>query len=337
MVTMKDIAQAAGVSTATVSRVLNGVPGMSAATAARVNLVMQELNYRPNHIARSLRTVSTRTLGVLVSNVANPFFAGLVHSIEDSASELGMGLVLGNASEQPDRQLSYLNAFLEKQVDGIIITPTGSESGWAEEILAQQLPLVFVDRTLAGVDVPSVTIDDEAAFRLLIEHFMNEGHRSAAIVTGPSTNMPIRHRIAGFLAAAEPLGFTVRPEHIVAGGVLREDGSRAVRELLGQPGERPDVIFTLNNTMALGALAELQAAGLSIPSDIAFASFDDSPWFDVLTPPVTAIAQPVSEMGRAAVELVSAIIAGEETGSVTLPASLIIRDSSRAFVTEATP
>jgi len=328
MATMKEIAQAAGVSTATVSRVLNGAPLISAETAARVTAVMQELNYRPNHVARSLRTVSTRTLGVLVSNVANPFFAGLVHSIEDSASDRGLGLILGNASEQPDRQLAYLHSFLEKQVDGIIITPTGSDPGWAEEVLARKLPLVFVDRTLTGVDVPSVTIDDAAALRQLIEHLKSEGHRSAALITGPTANMPIRHRIAGFVAAAEALDFAVRPEHIIEGGVSREDGSRAVQKLLALPGERPDVIFTLNNTMALGALAELQAAGLSIPRDIAFASYDDSPWFDVLTPTVTAIAQPVSEMGRAAVELVSKIIAGEEAGPVALPATLIIRRSS---------
>lgn len=330
MATMKEIAQAAGVSTATVSRVLNGAPLISAATAARVTAVMQELNYRPNHVARSLRTVSTRTLGVLVSNVANPFFAGLVHSIEDSASDRGLGLLLGNASEQPDRQLAYLHSFLEKQVDGIIITPTGSEPDWAREILDQRLPLVFVDRTLKGVDVPSVTTDDTAALRELIEHLKSEGHRSAALVTGPIANMPIRHRIAGFLAAAEELGFTVRPEHVIEGGAVREDGSRAVQRLLALPGERPDVIFTLNNTMALGALAELQTSGLSIPGDIAFVSYDDSPWFDVLTPAVTAIAQPVSEMGRAAVELVSKIIAGEKAASISLPATLVIRDSSKA-------
>lgn len=327
MATMKQVAEAAGVSTATVSRVLNDGPLISASTAERVTAAIRDLNYHPNHVARSLRTVSTQTLGVLVSNVANPFFAGLVHAIEDGASELGLGLLLGNASEQPERQLSYLHSFLEKQVDGMIVTPTGTSIDWVEEVRAMRLPLVFVDRTLPGVNVPSVTIDHDDALVELIDHFMSFGHRSAAIITGPSANAPIRRRVAGFLDAAAPRGFTVRPEQIIEGGVSREDGSRAVRDLLAVHGRRPDVIFTLNNTMALGALEQLAAVGLTIPDDFGFASYDDSPWFEVLSPTVTAIAQPVAGMGRAAIDMVSRIIAGEEVESVTLPATFIARKS----------
>lgn len=323
--TMKQVATLAGVSTATVSRVLNGNPTTRPEVAARVRAAMAELNYRPNRVARSLRRTETDTIAVLVSNVANPFFAELVRSIEDAALESGLSLILGNASEMAARQDLYLRSFLEQQIGGLIITPTGTDTAWLDEYAARRVPVVFVDRTVPGNSAPSATTDHGPGLDQLVRHLVSLGHRTASLITGVPTNSPTRLRVAGFLEAAQRHGLTVDPSHVRVGGTTVDGGRDQARDLLRQG--TTDVIFTTNNVMALGALQATSEAGVRIPDEIALASYDDTPWFEVMTPPITAIAQPVSELGRVSLDLLTGLMRGEEVKSVQLPSTFVPRRS----------
>lgn len=328
MATMRDVANAAGVSTATVSRVLSNHPAISPGTRDRVLASVEALSYRPNGVARSLRSETTATIGLVVSNVANPFFAEVARAVEDAAAESGLSVVLGNADESSEREARYLDVMMEKRVDGLVLSPTSGDTRAVREVLSRRVPLVFLDRTLPMFDVPSVSTDPYTGIQELVQHLFDAGHQSAAVISGSKNTVPGRQRLDAFLHAARDKGIRVKREHVVAGGFQQEDGARAMRALLRRPRPLPSVVFVSNNLMTLGALLTLKDAGLTIPGDVAIASYDDSPWFEVLDPPVTAVAQPVRDLGRIAVDLITAVIRGEHPKSVSLPAHLIVRASS---------
>lgn len=324
--TMREVAREAGVSVSTVSRVLNGGHLISAETIARVNDAMGRLKYRPNRIARSLRMTSTQTIAVLVSNVANPFFAELVRSIENEAAGLGLRLILANANESAERQSRYLETFLEYQIDGLIITPTGADASWLEEFQARRIPIVFVDRTIDGADIPSATTAHEHAVDELVQHLLALGHSRGAVLTGVRSNVPTRRRVDAFLTAARGRGLVIQDEHVLTGGVLLEQGRPALSHLL-HDADRPDFLFTTNNVMGLAALMMFKELDITIPDDLGFASYDDTPWFSVQTPAVTAIAQAVTELGVAAADLLARMLAGKTVESVQIPATFVPRES----------
>lgn len=328
MPTIRDVAQRAGVSTATVSRALNASPNMKEQTRAQVLAAVQELAYRPNGIARSLRAVKTRTIGLVLSNVANPFFAELSRAAEHAASEIGLSVILGNADEDTAREARYLDVMLDKRVDGLLLSPTGGNTHAIEEVLRRDVPLVFVDRTIPKYDVPSVSTNPHGGINALVEHLAEECHRTAAILSGSQETVPGRERVAAFLQASARHGITIDARHVLNGGFKPEQGARATAELLALPGPMPSVVFVSNNLMTLGVLQTLHDRGLRVPDDIAVASYDDSPWFELLVPSITAVQQPVEELGRVAVELIAAVIAGERPHAVLLESHLIVRESS---------
>ncbi|WP_248959326.1 LacI family DNA-binding transcriptional regulator [Sphaerisporangium perillae] len=326
MARIKDVAAHAGVSVATVSRVLNDNPSVTEETRTRVYAAMTALNYVPNAVARSLRTEATRTLGLVIGDILNPFFTELARAVEDEARAAGYTVVIGNADERADQQDHYVRTLLEQRVDGLLICPTAEVTPLIEEVTRNGRPLVFLDRTIPGLEVPSVRADGTRAIGELIRHLRDLGHRRVAFVSGPGTLSTGRERTKAFLAAAAENGLTVPPEYVRVGDFRAGSGQAHTSALLDLP-EPPEVIFLGDNLMALGALDEIRKRGLRIPADIALASFDDVPWFAHTHPPITAIAQPTAELGRRAVRVILDILHGSTPDSVVLPAVLVVRES----------
>ncbi len=325
--TIKDVARNAGVSTATVSRVLSGRDRVSAEMRERVLGTVRRLDYRPNALAKSLRVAATRTLGLVISNVKNPFFTDVARAVEDAAGEKGYSVILGNADEDPEKERLYLDALLQRRVDGLIVSPARAESQLLSEVASSEIPLVFVDRSIEGLEVPVVRADGRRAVENLVDYLVGLGHERLAIISGPPEVVSGGERLAAFLSGMEAAGLPVGEEYVRFGNFRRESGAAAMDELLRLP-DPPTAVFAANNLMALGALQSVKRAGLKIPEDVSLASFDDVSWFELLEPPVTAIVQPTRELGAVAIRtLLEMIEEGRRPGSHVVPAELLIRQS----------
>lgn len=327
MATIKDVAREAGVSTATVSRVMSGRNPVSDEMRERVLGAAGKLEYRPNALAKSLRVETTGTIGLVVSNMMNPFFTAVARAVEDAAAERGYSVIIGNADEDPEKEERYVDALLRKQVDGVIVSPARGESSLLGEVAASDTPLVFVDRTIEELEVPVVRADGRKAIGQLVEYLVGLGHRRLAIVSGPEGVVSGRERLEAFLKAATSADVPVGEQYIRLGSFRRESGEVAMRELLALP-EPPTAVFAANNLMALGALQSIRASGLSMPGEISLASFDDVSWFELLDPPLTAIAQPTREIGaETARMLLQMVEGGEKPDSYVAEAELVVRSS----------
>jgi len=326
MASIKDVAAEAGVSVATVSRALNGHPSVSAAARARVLAAVETLGYRPNAVARSLRTDQTRTLGLVISDVMNPYFTELARSVEEEARALGYSVIIGNADERPDLQDHHVRTLLDRRIDGLLVSPTDGGSPLMLDAVRAGTPMVFVDRWIAGLDVPVVRSDGRAAVRELVAHLHRLGHRRLAIIAGPAATTTGRERVTAFQEALAEYGLRLPDDYIGQGDFQATSGRRATERFLDLD-EPPEVVFAADNLMALGALDAVRARGLRVPEDLALAAFDDIPWFVHTDPPVTAVAQPTGELGRAAVRALVDRIEGRPGESVTLPARLVVRRS----------
>ncbi|MFD9819139.1 LacI family DNA-binding transcriptional regulator [Streptomyces violascens] len=326
MAGIKDVAAEAGVSVATVSRVLNSHPSVSEAARARVLAAVETLGYRPNAVARSLRTDQTRTLGLVISDVLNPYFTELARSVEEAARALGYSVIIGNADERPELQDHHVRTLLDRRIDGLLVSPTDGGSPLMLEAARGGTPMVFVDRWIPGIDVPVVRADGRAAIRDLVAHLHRLGRRRLAIIAGPAATTTGSERVEAFRAALGEHGISLPDDYVGQGDFQAASGRRATERFLALP-EPPDAVFAADNLMTLGALDALRARGLRIGDDIALAAFDDIPWFVHTDPPITAIAQPTGELGRAAVRALADLIEGRTPRSVTLPASLVVRRS----------
>ncbi|MGH3090428.1 MAG: LacI family DNA-binding transcriptional regulator [Rubrobacteraceae bacterium] len=324
--TIKDVAREANVSVATVSRFFSGSQPVSAGVRERVSEASRRLGYRPNAVARSLRMEATKTLGLVIPNVMNPFFTEVARAVEAAAWRDGYSLMLGNTDEDPEKEERYLEVFLGKQVDGIIISPAWAESPHLGEVEAAGIPVVFLDRAVARIDAPVVRADGRLAVGAIVEYLAGLGHGRIAIISGPPETVSGKERLTTFLEEAWRLGLSVPPEMVRPGDFRRESGERAMRELLALE-EPPTAVFAANNLMALGALTAAKEAGVVIPEDLSFVSFDDSRWFELMTPSISAISQPLEELGEAAARLLTKAIEGEKPESVILDAELILRES----------
>ncbi|MGK5636782.1 LacI family DNA-binding transcriptional regulator [Streptomyces sp. URMC 126] len=326
MATIKDVADRAGVSVATVSRVLNGRSPV-AATRDRVLAAVAELGYRPNVVARALRTARTRTLGLVISDLRNPFFTELADAVEQEARRLGYSLIIGNAGESPEQQDDQLRTLLDRRIDGLMVSSAGTGSEVLREIVASDTPLVLLDRSVPGVAAPCVRAEGQAALTELAAHLAALGRRRPAVIVAPAGTPVGDERLECFRSALAAHGVALPPEYAVASPDMTPAGGRRVmRDLLGLP-EPPDAVLAADNLMALGALGEVRARGLRIPEDVALVSFDDVAWFAHTDPPLTAVAQPTRELGRAAVHTLLERVEGRPAESVLLPSRLVVRRS----------
>ncbi|WP_119067164.1 LacI family DNA-binding transcriptional regulator [Rubrobacter indicoceani] len=326
MTSIKDVAREAGVSVATVSRTFSGAQPVSEKVKERVRDSARKIGYRPNALARSLRVEETMTLGLVVPSIINPFFTNLARAIEDAAWEDGYSIMLGNTDESVEKEARYLELLLEKRVDGIIVSPARAESPALQRVVGE-VPVVFIDRLADGVEAPVVRASGDRAVRELAGYLIGLGHERLGVISGPADTVSGRERLDAFLTETLSLGVPVPGGRVRIGDFRRESGAQAMRELLAL-GHPPTAVFVANNSMALGALLELRGRGLRVPEDVSVASFDDVGWFDLLSPPLTAIAQPVREMGVVAAKTLARMLAGEGAGEIApFEAELIVRGS----------
>lgn len=326
MVTIKDVARRAGVSTATVSRVLNEHPSIAQDARQKVHDAIEELGYRPNAIARSLRITTTSTLGLVLGSISNPFFAELARAVEDEARANGYAVIIGNADERPDQQDHYVGTLLERRVDGLLIVPTADGSQLVRDAVARGDHVVLVDREVPNVDAPFVRVDGRRAIYELVDHLVALGHHRIGLIAGPQTTSTSRERLRTFVAALSRHGLPYLSELVQVKDFHRDGGAEAARNLLELP-EPPSVVFAAGNPLGDGALWEFRTQGLDVPGDIGLAVFDDLPWFSLLDPPITAIDQPTRLLGRAAVNVLLARMRGESLEPPSLQAQLLVRGS----------
>ncbi|MGW1272135.1 LacI family DNA-binding transcriptional regulator [Streptomyces sp. NPDC002491] len=325
-VTVADVARHAGVSTASVSRALSGADGVSAAVRERVTAAAQALGYRPNTVARSLRTTRTQTIGLIIPDVVNPFFSELAWAVEEAAHQYGYSVILCNANEETERQDGYIDLMLARRVDGLLLTPVLEESSALRAVERQGVPMVFVDRAVASMDAPVVRADGHAAISQLVDHLVKLGHERIAVISGPPQTLTGRERLASFRNAMRAHSLDLPEELVRFGNFQADSGRRAAAELLDLD-ELPTAVFAIDNLMTLGVFQEMRKRGLRIGTDVAVAGFDDPPWFQLLDPPLTTVSQPVTRMGALAVDMLMEAIGSGSVQSHLLDCELVIRQS----------
>lgn len=327
--TIRDVAKHAQVSVATVSAVLNKSKYVSASLAERVRRSAEELAYRPNSVARSLKTQRTQVLGLILSDITNPFFTTMVRAVEDTARGHGYTLLLGNTDEQGAKEEAYVELLRSRRVDGLILVASAGEHAYLPELLRHALPVVCVDRSLAHLGVDSVLTDNVLGAYQAVEHLLALGHRRIGIVAGIAQITSTDQRLAGYRQAFAERGVVPDPALIRFSDSTIAGGERDAAALLACA-DPPTALFTTNNQMTIGALRAIYAHGLRCPEDIALVGFDDFEWADVFRPRLTTVRQPVYELGRAVTRLLIKRIAGQRTGparEVILPPTLIVRES----------
>ena len=327
--TIVDVAQRAGVSRSTVSRVLNGNTRVDPKLAARVRRVVKELSYQPNRVARSLRLRYNRVWALVISDIrTGPFFAEVVRGVEDSAHEAGYSMFLCNADEDPVKEAGYLRLAVAENVAGVIVTPAGPETD-LKPLLDSGIPVVLADRKLPGEPVDTVVSDNVAGARKAVAHLLENGYRRVACIAGPLQTTTGSERVLGYRAALDEhsIGFD---EKLLRIGDFREaGGEKAMCDLLGQR-PRPDAVFICNNRMAIGALSAIEAAGLKVPGDIAVVGYDELSWAPLLGTALTTVGQGAYDLGHESARLLLSRLDGY-TGvprTVVLPVSLNVRGSS---------
>lgn len=333
MATIRDVAQRAGVSPITVSRVINNSGYVSEETRRRVRAAIEELNYVPNILARSLRSKRTHTLALVITDVTNPFWTTVARGVEDKAVENGFSVILCNTDEDPEKEKSYIEVLLKKRVDGVIIAPVSSKGATLYILAQQSIPFVVIDRRVEGIDADLVIGDSVGGAYELTKHLIELGHQRIAIIAGPEQVSTAEDRLTGYLQALEEFGIPVDEALIKRGKFDQEAGYKLTKELL-ELEERPTALFAGNNFIAIGALLALREGGVQVPDDMALVTFDEIPQLSAVYPFLTVAAQPAYEMGAIATELLLERLAGEREGNreVVLKAELILRRSSGAKV-----
>jgi len=328
-VKISDVAKAAGVSTATVSRALNGVPTVDPLLARRAKDAAARLGYRPNAVARNLRRRRTAIWALIISDVANPFFTSLVRGVEDTSQEAGYSVFLCNTSEDPEREQRYLAVSEEEQVSGVILSPNIRGSG-VSSIIKAGIPLVAVDRPLTE-PVDSVLVDSVKGAETATMHLFEQGWTNPACITGPSYAATAQERAQGYRAAVAAAKGPSAVMHVSHADFRPAGGRNAAAGLL-RTDPPPDAFFVANSEMMLGVLQELKERTLEPGRDVGLICFDDPPWASLLTPPLSVIAQPAYEIGvRAAQILLERITGGKtpaEPQTIKLDTTLIVRASS---------
>ncbi|HVL26019.1 MAG TPA: LacI family DNA-binding transcriptional regulator [Thermomicrobiales bacterium] len=334
--TMEDIGRRAGVSASTVSRVINDSVAVDPATAERVRAAIAELGYRPNLLARSFRRRTTQTIGLLVPDNSNPFFAELARVIEDAGFAEGYNVILCNSDLSDVKQQKYVDVLLAKRVDGVIISSAGlvgvdNGAETVRRIQEANVPCVAIDWDLGDFPVDQVLVDNHEGGYLAGRHLMALGHRRMACVVGPSDLAPSAGRIAGFQQALDEAGLRVASDLLVQGNGRHDGGVTAARELLRRETDFT-AVFAFNDEMAVGVIGALQRAGRRVPRDVSVIGFDDIPHASAMYPSVTTIAQPIAEMGRLGVQLLLTRLRQPDAPHerVVLSTTLVKRESSGA-------
>jgi LacI family transcriptional regulator len=326
---MADVAREAGVSLMTVSRVLNKKGDVSADTRQHVLKIVKRMDYRPSGVARGLATQHTGTLGLVMPDVANPFFAGVARGAEDQAYSEGYNVLLCNTNEDPQREVAILQSLEEKRVDGLVLCSSRLDERLLHPLLEHHPAAVLVNRRLEGNGVGVVMVDDEVGSRTITELLLQAGHQAIGFLAGPAASYSGQQRAKGYRAAMVAAGLPYNPIWVRNCSAFVEGGVTATRELLiAYPALTALVCY--NDLVAVGALHACAELGRRIPQDLAVAGFDDIPLVDRITPPLTTCHVPRYDLGARAMRLLLDRISGcaAECQEVVLPVELIVRASA---------
>lgn len=328
MATISDVATRAGVSTATVSRALNGKNTVAPELAARVTAAADELGYRPNGPARNLRKQETAVLALIISDVENPFFTAISRGVEDVAHSAGYSVVLCNSDDDPDKEREYIDVALQERVAGVLLSPTGRGDS-ATMLRSHNTPVVAVDRPLPHTVGDTVLVDTRRAAREATLHLVDQGYTRLACLTGPTGVLTADDRLAGYRDALKSAKMRSDAALVRRSGFKGSGAQQAAHSLLAQD-EAPDAILVANNSMAVGVLETLAELGLRPGRDVGVVAFDDAPWATLLDPPLTVVSQPAYDIGAVGAHLLLDRISGGgiEASTTTLSAHLVARGSS---------
>lgn len=331
MATMKEVAQRAEVSVSTVSHVINETRFVSIDVRSRVLAVIAELDYIPSAVARSLKHQRTRIIGMMTPNNSNPYFAEITRGIEDACFEAGFNVILCNSDDDPRKQTSYIRVLMEKQVDGLIITPSGANEDLGDLLSSARKPLLILDREVENIEADFVTVDHELGGYLATNHLIELGHRHIACIAGPSQLSPAIQRLAGYRRALSNANLPLDPNNVVTSNFTSASGYTAMQRLLSM-NPRPTAVFACNDLIALGAICAATNAGLSLPKDLSIVGFDDIELAAFTSPPLTTMAQPKYQLGALAAGMLIDRIARkhEQPQRKTLRPELRIRQSTGA-------
>jgi LacI family transcriptional regulator len=333
---IKKVAEVAGVSVGTVSHVITGSVPVSEELRNKVQAAIRELNYHPNHVARSLKTSKTRTLGIIVPDMTISFFPQVIRGAETAARKRGYFLIAVNSDDDGERQKDLLSLLRSQRVEGILLVVAAAPTPLSQlsRILDAGIPVVCLDRIPDRVAVDSVSVEDTEAAALCVDHLIAMGHRRIAAVTGPLALKNERRRVQGYRQALERAGIIVDERLIWQGNLRPADVTALCREKLADAASRPEAVFTTNGPTALGFLRALRECGLRTPRDIAFATFDDLAVDEIFSPSITSVVQPAYEIGFGAANLlldrIERVAGLAETVTIRLAANLKVGESSQA-------
>lgn len=338
MPTIKDVAARAGVSFTTVSHVLNETRAVRAETRARVMAAARELDYVPSAVARSLKRQVTHTVGLLVPDSTNPFFAELARGIENACFRAGYSVLLCNSDDAPERQRTYLRVLRQKQVDGLVVASARDDAPWVAALSELPFPRVVVDREIAGLRCDLVQVDNVRGGALAARHLLALGHRAVGCVAGrPGINAGIA-RLGGFERALAQAGVHVPAAWRAQGDFRAQGGYRAALAILQAPA-RPTALFACNDLMAVGVLRAAAELGIAVPGQLSVVGFDDIELSSYVHPALTTVGQSIRELGEATVAALLARIARPDGRPVRrlLAPELRVRHSTASPAAAATP
>jgi LacI family transcriptional regulator len=328
--TMRDVARLAEVSVATVSAVINGTATVSPSRARKVREAMQALDYHPDQVARSLKVGRTDVVGMIIPDITNAFFPGVVQGVEDTAQGEGYSVILCNSNEDPAREQRHLSNLFARRVDGVIIACSDASAAY-ESLVRRRFPIVFVDRIPQGLKIAAVSTDNIEAASTATRHLIELGHHRIAFIAGNLRLSPHADRLEGFRRAMQEAHLPMRDEYLRTRGLQMEGGYAAGMELLSLASP-PTAVLASNNKMLLGLMRAIGERAVACPGEVSVAGFDDYVWTENFTPALTTVAQPTYEMGQTAMRMLLRKMRGQGDGDlneiVQLRAELRVRKST---------
>ena len=326
MTRMSDVSRAAGVSSATVSRVLTGSAEVDPGTRKLVLEAVERLNYRPNLVARGLRRRSSQVIALIVTDIENPFYTAICRGVEDAARVAGYSVILCNADRNIDKEREYLRVVADQNASGVIISPASASRTDISALVRRELPVIAVDMALKAA-TGSVLVDNKDAGALAAQHLVSRHCRRIACITGPRDNLTAQDRLDGYFRALAAAGYPSDPDLVIYANYLEIGGYDATNALLALK-RPPDGLFVTNNRMAVGVLRALQERGVAVPAQMNVIGFDELPWNLELHPHLSLVRQPAYRIGREAAGLLINCIDGKaEARRIVLEAELLPRDA----------
>jgi len=328
--TMVEVSKEAGVSVATVSRVVNERGGVSKKLEQRVHQAMKKLNYHPSSLARSFKKQQTMTIGVMIPLLDHPFYSRLASSIEKMLFNNGYHALICNAQEDEEREKAYIEMLLRQRVDGVIVNSSAENTAHLLELNNNNMQVVLIDRNVQGIECNRVFSDNSQGGFIGMQHLIELGHRQIGVIAAPRDQEPIERRLRGLHEAQRAYGIDRFPDLLITDDTQDFDvGYQAAKQLL-QHNPRPTAIFALTDVMAVGVMHAANEMNLRIPDDLSVMGYDDIPIASYTIPPLSTVAQPIVEMGRASVELLLHHLGNSdmEPETTVLETHLVIRQTT---------